>query len=144
MVQIAITLSVILGLLSTELLGIASGGLISAGYLSLYFNSPLRLVSTVALALVIYLAVFALDQLIFLFGRRRFAICIILSAIGSWAVQQLLVSIHPLDMDLRIVGYIIPGLMANDMLKQGILKTIAAVVVIAALVWLVTVSGLFR
>ncbi len=144
MIQVAISLSVILGLLSSELLGIASGGLISAGYLALYFNTPLRLVSTLALGLLVYLVVRLLDQVIFLYGRRRFALCILLSAIGSWAVQQLLVSVHPGSLDLRIVGYIIPGLMANDMLKQGILKTLASVIVIAALVWLFTVSGFVR
>ncbi len=144
MVQIAITLSVIFGLLSSELLGIATGGLISAGYLSLYLNTPLRLVSTVALSLVVYLVVIALDQVVFLFGRRRFALCILLSAIGSWAMQRLLVAANPVGIDLRIIGYIIPGLIANDMLKQGILKTVAAIVVISALIWLLTLSGIFR
>ena len=144
MVQIAITLSVILGLLSAELLGIATGGLISAGYLSLYFNTPLRLASTVVLSLVVYLVVLGLDQVIFLYGRRRFALCILLSAIGSWLFQRILVSANPAGLDLRIIGYIIPGLMANDMLKQGIFKTIAAVVAIAALIWLLMLSGIFR
>ncbi|MCF0261909.1 MAG: hypothetical protein HUK23_03235, partial [Sphaerochaetaceae bacterium] len=46
MLQIAVSLSVILGFLSSELLGIASGGLISAGYLAFFFSSPLRIVST--------------------------------------------------------------------------------------------------
>ncbi|MBR2281166.1 MAG: poly-gamma-glutamate biosynthesis protein PgsC [Spirochaetales bacterium] len=141
MVQVAISLSVIFGLLSSEFLGIASGGLISAGYLSLYFNSPLRLLSTLALSLVVYLVVRLLDQFIFLFGRRRFALCILLSTIGSWVVQQVLVAANPVGMDLRVIGYMIPGLMANDMLRQGVFKTLAMVVAIACLILLISLIG---
>lgn len=142
MVQIAITLSVILSLLSSEILGIATGGMISAGYLSLYFTTPLRLVSTLVLSLIIYLIVKLLDQVIFLYGRRRFALCILISVIGSWVVQKILILVRPVNMDLRIIGYIIPGLMSNDMLKQGVVKTIAIITIISTLIWLLSISGL--
>jgi len=35
---------------------------------------------------------------------------------------------------MRIVGYIIPGLIANDMLRQGAAKTIAMTLIAAALI----------
>ncbi len=138
--QIAVVLSVILGFLSSEFLGLASGGLISAGYLSLYVTSPLRILSTLALAVMIHALVKLLDQFVFLYGRRRFMACVLLSVVLSWLLTRLMASSFAIEADLRIIGYIIPGLIANDMQRQGILKTLAVVVIITVLVFLLTLG----
>lgn len=142
MFQVSVVLSVVLGLLSSEFLGLATGGLISAGHLALYFTQPVRLGSTMAMSVLIYLLVLLLDRCIFLYGRRRFTLCVILSVLGSWAVQKVLVSGLPMSFDMRIIGYIVPGLIANDMLKQGVFKTLAAVLLLSAVIFLLTVGRL--
>jgi hypothetical protein len=43
----------------------------------------------------------------------------------------------PLGSDLRTIGYVIPGLIANDMYKQGVVKTILAVGVVSLFVRLI-------
>ena len=140
MLQIAVSLSVILGFLSSELLGIASGGLISAGYLAFFFSSPLRIVSTVVLASFIFGIVSVLDNWLFIYGKRRFALCVILGIILSFFANKFFVGKLVFD-DVRVVGYMISGLIANDMLKQGILKTILCIIIISALIWLAIFSG---
>ncbi len=133
--QTAVVLSVVLGFLSSEFLGLASGGLVSAGYLSLFVTSPWRIVATLVLAVIIHFLVKLLDQFIFLFGRRRFMACILLSVVLSWALARFLGSY--VSIDIRIIGYLIPGLIANDMQKQGVFKTIAIVLIITVLVFLI-------
>lgn len=132
--QIAVVLSVILGFLSSEFLGLASGGLISAGYLSLYVTSPWRIVATLVLAVLIHFLVKLLDQFVFLYGRRRFMACILLSVVLSWVLIRFIGSY--IGVDLRIIGYLIPGLIANDMQRQGVLKTLLVVMIITVLVFL--------
>ena len=132
--QIAVVLSVILGFLSSEFLGLASGGLISAGYLSLYVTSPWRIVATLVLAVLIHFLVKLLDQFVFLYGRRRFMACILLSVVLSWVLTRFIGSY--ISVDLRIIGYLIPGLIANDMQRQGVLKTLLVVMIITVLVFM--------
>ena len=47
-----------------------------------------------------------------------------------------------MSFDMRIIGYIVPGLIANDMLKQGVFKTLAAVLLLSAVIFLLTVGRL--
>lgn len=125
MSQIAIGLSIILGFLSSEFLGLACGGMISAGYLALFIESPLRLVSTACCALLVCLIVTLIQKFAIIFGRRRFALCVLLGFCLTFLWSKIIPGLN-INIDIRIVGFIIPGLIANDMLKQGVLKTLLA------------------
>jgi len=140
MLHTAVALSVVLGFLVSELAGILTGGLISAGYLAFYFNEPLRLLSTLVLAIVICLIVKGLKNVLILFGRRRFMLTIMVSIIFVFLIERFYYAIPVAKTDLRVIGYVVPGLIANDMDKQGILKTslsLCAVVLVIRLIIMV-------
>ena len=143
MLKTAIALSIILGFLSQEFLGLASGGLVSAGYLAYYFNQPYRIIATLVMAILVYLTVKILEHFLFIYGRRRFALCVILGIIYAWILNELIVSANLISIDIRIIGYVVPGLIANDMLKQGILKTLAVVLIIGITITLLHFAGAF-
>ena len=134
-------MSVILGFLSAELLGIATGGLVSAGYLAFFMGIPARVVSTLAVSVVIYLATLLLQKWIIIYGRRRFMVVVLLSVIFTWLIEQL-THLGITGTDIRMVGFIIPGLIANDMLRQGMVKTLAGVSIVAILIRLVMLTGI--
>ena len=136
MLKTAVALSIILGFMSQEFLGLASGGLVSAGYLAFYFNQPYRIISTLVLAIVVYFSVKLLEQFLFIYGRRRFACCVLLGIIYAWLLSFA-------ASDLRAIGYIVPGLIANDMLKQGIFKTVAVLLIIGISITLLHLAGVF-
>lgn len=138
MLQTTVVLSIVFSFLSYELLGILSGGIVSAGYLAFYFNQPSRVLTTLFLAVITCLVVKLLQYRIILFGRRRFMITVLLSIFFAQLIEQCFVFLVTIPQDMRIIGYIIPGLIANDMEKQGIFKTIMMVVVIAGIIWLLT------
>lgn len=139
--QVAIGLSIILSFLFSEFLGLACGGMISAGYLALFVSSPVRLLSTIICALLIYLIVLLIQKFAIIFGRRRFALCVLLGFCLTWIWTKIVPSIN-INIDIRIVGFIIPGLIANDMLKQGVLRTIASLLIVTILVKLILLFGL--
>ncbi|MBO4410138.1 MAG: poly-gamma-glutamate biosynthesis protein PgsC [Spirochaetales bacterium] len=143
MLRTAVVLSVLLGFIGSEFLGILSGGLVSAGYISFYINQPARVASTLLMAVAICLIVRALGHVIILFGRRRFILTMLVSILLTQILESILIVTSSVDIDMRIIGYIIPGLIANDMEKQGIFKTLIMICACAAVIWLVLNIGIF-
>lgn len=137
MLRESIGLSILLSFLSSEFLGISAGGLVSPGYLAFFLEQPLRILSTILLSVLICLALRLMQRFMIIFGRRRFMAAVLLGLLGTWTIEQLFFYAGGISQDLRIIGYIIPGLIANDMLRQGILKTIALTITVAVIVRLI-------
>jgi len=144
MLQESIGLSIILSFLAGEFLGISAGGLVSPGYLAFFLDQPLRLLSTMALAAAIFLGVRLMQRFMILHGRRRFMATVLMGLAGTWILEQLFFYANTMNQDIRIIGYIIPGLIANDMLRQGVLKTTLMTLLVAVLVRLIVMLALFR
>ena len=143
MLHKAIGISIILGFLFSEFLGIATGGLVSAGYMAFFMGTPARIISTLVLSLIIYCLTLLLQKYIIIYGKRRFMVVVLLSLIGTWLVEQYLSKyLGFIGQDVRMVGFIIPGLIANDMFKQGVVKTLAAVTILSVIIRLIILSGI--
>ena len=136
-----VALSVILSFLVTELTGLLTGGMVSAGYLAFYFSEPMRILSTFLLSALIALILRLSREFLILYGRRRFMLSILLSILFVYALEKAYFIMSPLSLDLRVIGYIIPGLIANDMEKQGIIRTSLALIIVTALVKLFSILG---
>ena len=136
-----VALSVILSFLVTELTGLLTGGMVSAGYLAFYFSEPMRILSTFLLSALIALILRLSREFLILYGRRRFMLSILLSILFVYAMEKAYFILSPLSLDLRVIGYIIPGLIANDMEKQGIIRTSLALIIVTALVKLLSILG---
>ena len=129
--------------LFSEFLGIATGGLVSAGYMAFFMATPARIISTLVLSMAIYFLTILLQKFIIIYGRRRFMVVVLLSLIGTWLVEQVFSKyLGFIGQDVRMVGFIIPGLIANDMFKQGVVKTLAAVTILSAIIRLIILSGI--
>lgn len=137
----SVALSVILSFLVTELTGLLTGGMVSAGYLAFYFSEPMRILSTFLLSALIALILRLSREFLILYGRRRFMLSILLSILFVYALEKAYFIMSPLSLDLRVIGYIIPGLIANDMEKQGIIRTSLALIIVTALVKLLSILG---
>ena len=136
-----VALSVILSFLVTELTGLLTGGMVSAGYLAFYFSEPMRILSTFLLSALIALILRLSREFLILYGRRRFMLSILLSILFVYALEKAYFIMSPLSLDLRVIGYIIPGLIANDMEMQGIIRTSLALIIVTALVKLLSILG---
>ena len=58
----------------------------------------------------------------------------LLSLIFAWIIEQALLRMALIPQDIRIIGHVVPGLIANDMYKQGVFKTLLGVLTSAAIV----------
>lgn len=143
MLQQAIGLSIILGFISTELLGLFTGGLVSAGYLAFFLEQPYRVASTLVLSLVVYGLTKLIGKAVILYGRRRFMLTVILGILLGWIYESHAYYLNGISQDLRIIGYMIPGLLANDMCKQGVWRTVLMAMVCALLIRLILTVGMY-
>lgn len=134
MYDVAISLSVLLSFGLYEAFGLLSGGMVSAGYLCLFLEQPLRIVTTLVLSVIVYLLTRLISRFVILYGRRRFMLTILLSLIFAWVIEQFLLGIALIPQDIRIIGHVVPGLIANDMYKQGVPRTLLGVTIVSALV----------
>jgi len=118
----AILLGILISLLYTELTGF-SAGLIIPGYLTLNLHSPLRLIYTLAVAAAAVGLCRLLARVVILYGRRRFAVLILLTCLLGVAARALgLISVST-------VGVILPGLIARELDRQGFLTTLLSLAV---------------
>ncbi len=140
MYDIAIALSVMLSFGIYEAFGLLCGGMVSSGYLCLYLEQPLRIVTTLVLAVIVYLLTRLVARFVILYGRRRFMLTIVLSLICAWVIEQFLLGIALIPQDIRIIGHVVPGLIANDMYKQGVPRTLLGVLLSSALVRLLLMA----
>ena len=137
MLYSTVALSVIISFLTTELTGLLTGGMISAGYLAYWFGEPMRIVSTLLMSILIALIMRVSRHFLILYGRRRFMI----SIFGVYLVEKSYFFVSEFSFDMRIIGYIIPGLIASDMEKQGILRTTLALSAVTIVVKLLSLLG---
>lgn len=61
-------------------------------------------------------------------------VTMLLSLIFAWIIEQALLRMALIPQDIRIIGHVVPGLIANDMYKQGVFKTLLGVLTSAAIV----------
>ncbi len=120
-----------------ETVGLSAGGLIVPGYLAVYWSSPFRIFATLIVALASYLIIRLLSSHIILFSRRRFLATILVGFIVGWLFDLALLRAPAGFVDVRTIGFIIPGLIANDMVKQGVINTLLSVAAVTAIVRLI-------
>lgn len=138
MVELAIGLGITFNLLLTELFGITSAGLVAPGYLALYLNQPWRLSATLAVALLTWITVrYGLARLMALYGRRRFGVTILTGFVLNLLLLRADQALAADPIDLRAIGFIVPGLIANQALVQGVWPTLVLTFLVAAVVRLV-------
>lgn len=130
-----VLLGVAVSVLFTELTGLSPAGLIVPGYIALCAHSPWRIVYTLCLAAATALFSRALRRVTILYGRRLFAVMILV----SFALNLLVVRTGLLPFPVEPIGYLVPGIIARDFDRQGYLKTLAALVIATGVLLLLMV-----
>lgn len=130
----SIAMGLILGFLLFELTGLVAGGLVTPGYFALYFDQPWLIVQALAVALAAMLLVRLAAAFTILYGRRRFIVTIIIGFALQWTASALFWGAGLAGTRIDALGYIIPGILANEMDRQGVGRTLAALLVISCLV----------
>lgn len=138
MIEIAIGLGVAFSLIFHEVFGLAAGGIVVPGYIALNFHDPYKLFGTLFVAFVVWLCIRIISQFVFVYGRRRMVLAVLLGFIFGYLSREVF-TFGIGDVRLEAIGYIIPGLIANWMERQGVYKTITTVLIGGAMVRLLII-----
>jgi len=139
-IELALGLGIAFSLVLTELLGLASAGMVVPGYLALYLDQPARVAATWTVALATWALVrYGWARLVVVYGRRRFGLTVLTGFLLNVAANQILPILPQAPADLRVIGHIVPGLIANTALSQGIWPTVVATFLVAGAVRIVLV-----
>ena len=128
-------LGLLISLLFIGLTGIHPGGVIVPSYLVLFVDSPGRIVGTIVVALLTVLCFKLASSYLILFGTRRFAFMILVAGVWTLLSFRLFPALLPGSLEFRVIGWVVPGLIANNFERQGILITTASLVTVTTVVY---------
>ena len=163
---VAIGIGLFFTLLLSQAFGLAAGGLVVPGYMALQLMNPFNVAVTLSAALATFLVVRVIASYAVIYGRRQTIIMILtgyliaglmdllLGSMVAWTdlemagesgdaearVAELESAMMMAVMEMSIIGYIIPGLIAIWFDRQGVLQTLCGLAVTAVLVRLALIA----
>lgn len=129
-------IGLLLSLLYIGITGLYPGGIIVPGYLVLFADQPARIAGTLVAALLTLLCFKFASQYLIIFGRRRFVFMVLVGGIWALLSLQVFPSFLPLSPEFRVIGWVIPGLIANSFERQGVMVTMASLVTVTVAAYL--------
>jgi poly-gamma-glutamate biosynthesis protein PgsC/CapC len=160
LLALSIGLGLVVSLLFSELFGLTAGGLVVPGYIALYLTRPIDIAATLGAALLTFFLVRIVSTFLIVYGRRRtvlmilvgYAMGVLLStALGAAFESAGDPAMLPPDralglaaagrevIEAGVIGYIVPGLIAIWLDRQGVVPTLAALITTAVVVRLVLI-----
>ncbi len=137
MIVTSFALGIAVGFIFFEIFGLTAGGVIVPGYLALYMHEPLSILLTIFISFITFHFVMFLSRYLVIFGRRRF----LLMVLCGFLIRSIFDFSHIFqtntELELQVIGYIIPGLIANEFARQGIVRTISAIVTVSIFVYFI-------
>jgi gamma-polyglutamate biosynthesis protein CapC len=140
LLPLSIGIGLAVSLLFSEAFSLAAGGMIVPGYLALNLRQPQDVVLTVTAGFATYAIVHALSSFVIIYGRRRTVTMILVGYLVGAAVRAT-VGTYALShgTELQVIGFIIPGLIAIWLDRQGVVETVAAMTTASVVVRLVLI-----
>ncbi|MDH4176208.1 MAG: poly-gamma-glutamate biosynthesis protein PgsC/CapC [Thermoleophilia bacterium] len=146
LVRFAFVLGIVASIVIYDRFGLTPGSLVAAGYIGIFVGEPGSLAMTCAIALVAHwVTTRVLPRFIVVYGGTRFTILLVIS-VGLQSLALLVSRVLPAVSYghqsvplLAGIGFVVPALLAHDMRRQGVRRTVAAAagagLVVAAVVW---------
>ena len=146
--SVYIGIGMVLSLLATETLGVTAGGIIVPGYIAIHMrrmdylevgmNGYHMVIATFGISIITFLIIKTLSRFILIYGKRRLVLALLLGfSLGYFAKLNTIALSEMTNMDLMVIGNIVPGLIANWMDRQGVLRTICTILITASITQLI-------
>lgn len=162
LLSLSVGIGLVVSLIFSELFGLAAGGLVVPGYFALFLTRPLDVAATLAAALLTFFLVRLVSSFVIVYGRRRTALMILVgyamgllitlavetgteaaaganAAVAVAAAQPEALATGASVFEARVIGFIVPGLIAIWLDRQGVLPTLSALIASAVVVRLVLI-----
>lgn len=122
-----IGLGIVLGMFFYNRTGRSCGGIITPGFIALQIGSPSSIAMALASAVVLSFVLEGVVRITGIYGRQRIALAMLL-ALGCKFMLDLFFPVSSLWL-----GWVLPGLVAADMQRQGLVETLTGTVIVSLL-----------
>lgn len=139
---IAIGIGLVVSLFFSEIFGLAAGGMVVPGYIALNLDRPASVVLTLAAGLITFGLVYALSTVTIIYGRRRTVLMILVGYLVGAGLRYIAggtLAAWDGSTEYFVIGYIIPGLIAIWIDRQGLIETFSSLLTAAVVVRLVLI-----
>ena len=131
-------LSLLVTLIFTEVTQLVPGGIVVPFFFALYLEEPVKILATLLSALIAVGAVKLIGNFTILYGRRKFALYIIIGLLEKALFTYLYFGNSYMFYNLSMtIGYLVPGILGGQMEKQGCVKTLCALAVVVLIIKMV-------
>ncbi|WP_446220294.1 poly-gamma-glutamate biosynthesis protein PgsC/CapC [Micromonospora sp. IBHARD004] len=121
---------------------LSPGGMITPGWIALtLIEDQLQAVIVVAVTIVTYLIARLMHRVIILYGKRLFAAIVLVSVLLQLTMFVIVQRDLPLLFAHQTLGFVIPGLIAYQLVRQPPRATILATLVVTAITFGIAYSG---
>ena len=148
-IAVSIGVGLAVSLMFSEVFGLAAGGMVVPGYFALYLGKPIDVLLTLACALATFLVVRLLSTFIIIYGKRRTVMMILVGFLLNSVFSLLPVEDALIEAgytpeisggsSMEVIGYIIPGLVAIWIDRQGLVETLSALTAASVVVRLILI-----
>ncbi len=139
-ISLSIGIGLVVSFFFSEILGLTAGGMVVPGYVALYLDRPAVILLTLAVSYVTYFVVHSLSAVMIIYGRRRTVLMILVGyAMGFLIRSSGFLELYPANIELTIIGYIIPGLIAIWIDRQGLVESFSALIIAGVIVRMILI-----
>jgi poly-gamma-glutamate biosynthesis protein PgsC/CapC len=140
---VALAIGLLFALVCYLTTNLSPGGMITPGWLALTLVEDARKVAVIAAVTVVtYLGLRGLQRAVILYGKRLFAAVMMLSVLLSTGLFLLVQRDYPLIFAHETLGFVIPGLVAYQLVRQPPVATVLATSAVSLASYGVLASGL--
>jgi poly-gamma-glutamate biosynthesis protein PgsC/CapC len=138
-----IALGLVLALACYLATNLSPGGMITPGWLALVLIvQPLLALVIGAVVVITYLLCRGLERIVILYGKRLFATVVLVSVFFQITFFLFLVNSSPLFFDVTTLGFIVPGLVAYQLMRQPAIATLVATATVTMVAYSVMLAGI--
>lgn len=124
---LGLAIGLVFSLICYLVTNLSPGGMISPGWLALTLIEDYRLAAIVVVTTALtFGAVKVLQRLVILYGKRLFAAVVLTGVVFQTSLFLLIQSDYPLLFAHQTLGFVVPGLIAYQLVRQPPLVTMLA------------------
>ena len=139
---LGISLGLLFSLICYLITNLSPGGMITPGWMALTLvEDARRMLLIVAVVVLTYFLMSGLQRVVILYGKRLFASVVLLGVFLQMTVFLFLLNDFPLLFTHETLGFIVPGLITYQLIRQPIAPTLLATSLVTALAYAVMITG---
>ena len=140
---LGIALGLVFSLVCYLTTNLSPGGMITPGWIALTLVTDVRMAGLmVAVAAATYFMTKLLQRTVILYGKRLFAAVVLCAVLMQTTVMLALSHESPLLYTSQTLGFIVPGLVSYQMVRQPMAATVISTTAVTLATYVVLVSGL--